>query len=237
LTYTTGSGSPDLDQNASLTLDAANAVGFAVDQSSLPARLAVTFAGGMVETVQVNANRSLSELATTSVPSGIADAPAWCCGATPTEIAVAQTGGLYLFNGSLSLQASYGILGASLPTSPAADAAGDWFVSASNGYVYELPAVGASPTWIALGRGTMGQLSSAAVVSGCPTGICIYTASMDGGLDLIALDARDAVITACLTSSPPSCSGANPRLWAHVEVGAGGDPRTVHIRGWSYYSA
>jgi len=236
--FVTGSGlAPDIDQNASLTLDTASAVGFAADQASLPARLAVTFANGTVELVQVNANRSLSELATGTIPSGIADAPAWCCGPSPTSIAVAQTNGLYLLDTNLNLVAFHAVSGGTFSTSPAADAAGDWFVSSSDGTVYELPAVGSSPAWIGMGNGQMGPLDSGAVVMACPAGICIYTGSMDSGIFVLTLDARDVVMTACVSSTPPSCSGANPRLWAQVEIGAKGDPRTVHIRGWSYYSA
>ena len=84
--------------------------------------------------------------------------------------------------------------------------------------------------------GRMTRFGSSAQLGGCGTGICIYLGAQDGTLYLVPLDARKAVISACITTSPPTCSGVNPRLWASVEVGAGGSPQTVHVEGWSYYS-
>jgi hypothetical protein len=83
----------------------------------------------------------------------------------------------------------------------------------------------------------MGRVGSSVQVAGCRSGnaICIYLGTTNNAY-LIALDARDAKLAACLSNTPPACSGGNPRLWTQVEVGANGSPQTVHVQGWSYYS-
>ena len=65
-----------------------------------------------------------------------------------------------------------------------------------------------------------------------------YLGSANSNLYTVQLNARDAVLSSCLTTAPPTCSGANPHLWASVEVEVGlpTSPLIVSIRGWSYYS-
>jgi hypothetical protein len=53
---------------------------------------------------------------------------------------------------------------------------------------------------------------------------------------MVALDARHALMTACLSTALGVCTGANPRLSAQVEVGVAGDKQLVHVQGWSYTS-
>jgi hypothetical protein len=83
--------------------------------------------------------------------------------------------------------------------------------------------------------GGLGSARSSVQVAGCSAGICIYLGTLNNAY-LVALNARAAKLNACLSDTPPACSGDNPRLWAKVEVGSAGAPQTVHVQGWSYYS-
>ena len=82
----------------------------------------------------------------------------------------------------------------------------------------------------------MGQIGSSVQVGSCLAGICIYLGSWNLRAYLVRLDARDVVMTSCVSSAPPACSDDNPRLWAQVEVGDPVTPQTVHVLGWSYYA-
>lgn len=236
--YTVKNGSATLVETpAPLQLVASRAVGLAVDGNSLPARIAITFAGGQITVVQIQSGYGMQLLANGQIPAGIADAPYWCCGGSPTLIGVAQTNGLYVLGGSLNLVSSYALSGTTISTSPAADLAGDWFFGADNGNVYEVPAIQSTPTLVTFGSSQLGQVRSSVQLGACPAGICIYLGSLNGNAYMVPLDARDSVLTVCIASAPPSCSGANPRLWANIEVGASGSPQSVHVQGWSYFSS
>lgn len=235
--FTVTNGAASLSWVSTLGLPSSSAVGLAADSATVPARLAIAFAGGTVGLVQVQAGYGLALLATTAVvPPGIADAPSWCCGSSPTSIGVAQTHGLYVLDGSLRLVASYGLSTASLSKSPASDPGGDWFFGADDGNLYEVPAISSQPTFVSFGANQLGQLRSSAQVGACAVGACVYLASSNGAAYVVPLDARDAVITACVSASPPDCSGSTPYLRANIEVGASGNPQSVHVQGWSYYS-
>ena len=233
--YTSKNGQPQsLASVSSLDLPA-GAVGFAADSGTLPARVAITFSNGTVEVAQISSDYSVALLATGSLPAGIADAPAWCCG-SPGQIAVAQSNALYVLDPGLRLIASFAV-GTTISTSPVADSVGDWFFGGGDGFLYEAPAVEAKPTLLKFGGGQLGQIGSSVRVGGCGSGICLYVGSMNYHTYLVKLDARNAVLTACISAAPPTCSGANPRLWTQVEVGGQSSARTVHVQGWSYYSA
>ena len=235
--YVEGKNVPSvLNPISSLPLPAPSAVGLALDQSnSLPARLAITFAGGTVVVVQIQQGFGMSQLASTTLSSGIADAPSWCCGSSPNSIGVAQTHRMYVLDGNLNQAGSYSV-GTGIYTSPAADAAGDWFFAADDGNLYEVPALTATPTLLTFGTGQLGQVRSSVQLGACGAWICAYLGSSNTNLYNVQLDARDAVLSACITSVSPSCSGANPHLWASVEVGSSSSAQTVHVQGWSYYS-
>ena len=223
---------------ATLDLPAANAIGMALERGSYPARLAITFAGGQVAVAQLRSNSGPTLLATSSVPAGISRAPYWCHCPGGDLIGVAgQNGGLYVLDTGLNLRSSYPGGGPAITTSPAADSAGDWFFGADDGYLYMAQAGGQGRMAQAGRFGFLGaRVGSSASVGSCGSGICIYLAVRNGGAFLVDLDARAALITACVSTSPPACSGANPRLWARVEVGDTGSSQTVHVTGWSYYS-
>jgi hypothetical protein len=172
----------------------------------------------------------------TYVPVGVTDAPYWCtqCG---NLIGVgARNGGLYLFDSSLNPFAAYAGA-ARINTTPSADGAGTWYFGADDGYVREVQ-VQPGPVMTQVNSyGPIGQVGSSVQVGGCSIGICVYLGALNGGLYLVPLDARNAVITACITASASSpCSGATPRLIANVEVGEFGKPNAVHVQGWAYYS-
>src|SRR5207245_10432344 len=84
---------------------------------------------------------------------------------------------------------------------------------------------------------SMGTVGSWVQVGGCAIGIFTYLGTLDNRLYLVPLNARDAVLSASITPTPPTCSGANPRLRVSVEVGAARNPRAVHVQGWAYYSS
>jgi hypothetical protein len=216
----------------------ANVVGIAASGTTLPASLAITFANGGIELVRLASGGAMSPAASYSVAAGIADAADWCGSPCGNLIGVGgQNGRFYLFDSSLNPLASYGGIGSSINTTPVADGAGNWYVGADDGYVHELQVQGGNSIHEVESYGQMARVGSSLQLASCPSGICIYLGGLDDSIYLIPLDARDVVISACISTSPPSCSGANPRLWAQVEVGAAGSPQAVHVQGWSYYSA
>jgi hypothetical protein len=236
--YTVKNGLPTgLSQLSSLQLPAPNAVGITVESNTLPARIAVSFAGGQVTVVQIQSGFGMQILASTQLPANVGDAPYWCHCPGPTDIigTAGKNGTLYLLDTSLRTSRSYS-LGASVSGSPSADGGGDWFVGADDGNVYEVPAIQSTPTLVTFGSGQLGQVRSSVQLGACAAGICLYMGSLNGNSYIVPLDARNAVMTACISSAPPSCSGANPRLRAQVEVGTAGNPNTVHVQGWAYYS-
>jgi hypothetical protein len=169
----------------------------------------------------------------------ITDAPYWCQCPTGNLIGIGGANGtLYIRDTNLSAVASYAG-GSPILTTPGVDAAGDWFFADDNGNLSEVqrPAGQPSLSLVATFGSAGAPIRSSPVVSGCPTGICIYVGSTNANAYLVPLDARDAVITACMATTPPACSGVNPRLWASAEVGVWGNPQAVHVRGWSYYSS
>ena len=224
---------------SSLALPWGNVSGIAVSANALPASLAITFNNGVnsrIGLVQIALNGSMTLASTRPVPAGITDAPYWCtqCG---NLIGVgAQDGGLYLFDSLLNIFASYPGSSA-ISTTPGADGAGTWYFGSDDGFVHEVQ-VQPGPTIAQVNTyGPMARVGSSVQVGGCPVGICVYLGALDNNAYLVALNARDVVITACMTrSAAPPCSGANPRLRAQVEVGTAGNPNTVHVQGWAYYS-
>jgi hypothetical protein len=234
--FVSGKKSNTLTLIQSQLLPAGQAVGLTFDQQQqLPARAAVTFAGGSVAVVQIQTDFTMSTLSWKAFGLGIADAPAWCCGASPTLIGVAQTHKLYVLDANLNVVSSYGV-NTTISGSPVSDRGGDWFFGADDGNVYEVPSITPTPAILSLGSGQLGQVRSSTQIGDCGTQICIYLGSANGNAYVIPLDARDALVTVCV-SSAPSCSAPNPGLWANIEVGASGSPQTVHVQGWSYYSA
>lgn len=232
------SRSPSLRFDAALRLPAPNVAGFAVDQSTLPARIAITFSSGQVAVAQVATDFGMSLSASGSVPTSISRAPFWCHCPSGDLIGVGGATGLFLLDPGLNLFGTYSLTGTVINTTPTADGAGDWFFGADDGTVYEVQRPpGQAAMTLATTFGKLGaKVGSSTTMGPCPAGLCIYVATRNGRAFLIPVDARDAVLSACLSSAPPSCSGANPRLWASVEVGAMGSPQTVHVTGWSYYS-
>lgn len=237
LTYSSGQGLQLSGTPLPLPWDAVS--GIAIESGTLPSRLAISFAGGQVALVQIDAKSNASLIASIGLPAGVSGAPYWChCPGSLDLIGVgAGNGSLYVLDTNLATYATYpGSL--AIQTAPGADAAGDWFFGAADGRLYEVqkPNGGTTMSLAASFGSASGRISSSPVVAGCPAGICVYLGSTDGREYLVSLDARNAIVTACLSSAPPSCSGANPRLWVQVEVGVAGNHQTVHVQGWSYYS-
>lgn len=224
---------------ADLPLPWGNASGIAVENPTLPSRVAISFAGGQVAVVQIDANGNLSRTASVSLPAPIGGAPYWChCPGSANLIGVGgDNGHLYVLDSSLNSYAMYAGSQA-IRTTPAVDGAGDWYFGADNGRLYEVqkPPGGSAMVQVANLGSAGGAIGSSPVVGACQVGICVYLGSTDGNAYLVSLDARDAVLTSCISTAPPICSGVNPRLWTSVEIGVASNPQAVHVQGWSYYS-
>ena len=222
----------------SLTLPWPGLSGIAQDGGALPVRLAVSFTGGTVALVQVDASAVPTLAGSVTLPAAFAGAPYWCqCPGSTNLIGVGgDNGTLYVLNTNLAVFATYAG-GHAIGTAPTADAMGDWYFGAADGRLYEVAKVnGTSLVQVAAYGSAGAAITSAPVMGACPVGLCVYLASTDQHAYLVSLDARAAVVTSCISSAPPTCSGANPRLWTSVEIGVAGNPQTVHVEGWSYYS-
>ena len=214
--------------------------GIALDGSTLPARLAITFSGGRVALVNVDTGATPTAGPSVGLSTGISGAPFWChCPGNVDLIGVGDSiGALYVLSASLATFGAYTPPPNSpgIGTAPAADAMGDWYFGADDGQLHEVVKQGTSMVQVASYGPASGPIGSSPVVGTCPAGICAYLGSSTSKLYELSLDARSAVITACITVAPPACSGANPQLWTHVEIGMLNSAQAVHVEGWSYYS-
>lgn len=236
-TYQQGDSSP-LSRTDSVTLPFSNPVGVALEKTSVPARLAITFAGGGLAIVNIPTNYDPSLVASTGLGTGVADAPSWCsCPTGPQIGAGGANGTLYVLDTNLNVVASYAS-GTPIRTTPVSDGVGEWYFGADDGWLYEVQQPAGQSIMVQVSKygPFFGQVRSSVQVGGCPTGICIYLGAMNSNAFMVALDARRARLIACLSTAPPACSSDNPRLLAQVEVGIAGSPQTVHVQGWSYYS-
>ena len=215
-----------------------NVSGVAVSGTTSPVTMAITFGNGEVELAQVSSTGSVSLGAQAPTGTTVSDAPFWCHCPGGDQIGVAgQNGALYLYNSSLQAIATYPAGGSAIITTPAADGAGNWYFGANDGYVHEVQQVQGQANMAQVDTfGQIGHTTSAPVLSSCSIGICIYLGSSNDSAYLVPLDSRRAIISACISTTPPACSGDNPRLWAKVAVGGYLTPQAVHVEGWSYYS-
>ena len=224
-----GGFNPSLTAAGTLTLPFANPVGLAIEKTTsttekttLPVRLAITFAGGQVAMARIDTSFNLSILATATLGAGVARAPHWCWCAGANLIGVAGLNGtLYVRDDSnLGAVASYAG-GSPLRTTPASDGVGDWFVGADDGLLHEVQQLAGQPTMVQ--RATYGQggarVGSSVQVGTCTIGICAYMGALDSNAYIVALDARKAILTACLSTTPPACSSDQPPV---VDAGGGG---------------
>lgn len=228
-----------LSQTGILGLPQSGAVGMAVENGSLPARLAISFADGHLAIVRLGSDLSMSVSTNTRLPSTIGSGPIWChCPNSTNEIGVAGAdGSFYLMDTNLSVLGSLAASTWAVAAMPATDSVGEWFVAGSDGYVHELQLVSPNTMAEVTKFGPLGgSASSSLQVGACGVAICIYAALRNGNAYRVPLDARAVTMTACVSTVLPTCSGANPRLWTRMEIGSDGNPDTVHVQGWSYYS-
>ncbi len=248
----------------SQSLPVSNVSGVA-DSSTTPAnrqsiRLAVTSGSGQVALPAIAARNSRNGTGLTYSMSGgpapvtlggnFSRAPYWChCPGGDLIGAGNQNGTLYVLDANnLNTRLRYDGSADGRPqinSTPAADANGDWYFGADDGFVYDVePPASGLDMFKAARFGPGGMVRSSPVVGGpsdrCAPGPCMYfgsTATSDyfaqlGGLRLMDLNA-------CLTSGSGStaCIG-NPRLWARLEVGTPGiiGGQDVNVVGWSYYN-
>jgi hypothetical protein len=233
------------------------AVGYAIS-STVPVSganltLAMVGASGRVGTVRIavrsGPSYTMSTLASVALPGGASRPPYWCHCPGQDLIGVGSTNGdLYLLNPGLAVQSSYNGQPDGAPainTTPVADANGDWYFGANDGYVYDVEIPTNGPQMFKAARfGPGGDILSSPVeggaADGCGSGPCVYFASSTAGSYFARLGGTRIIdLQACISSASGSTSCAvNPRLWARVEVGSpavvGGSG--VYVQGWSYYS-
>jgi hypothetical protein len=215
--------------------------------------LAVAGAAGRVATawISVGLGPSYAMVRGSSavLPGGISRPPYWCHCPGQDLIGLGSTNGvLYLLNGSLAIQWSYDGQADGRPainSTPSADANGDWYFGANDGFVYdvEIPTTG-QQMFKAARFGPGGAILSSPVVGapvdGCSSGPCLYFASGTAGSYFVGLGStRIFDLRACIsTASDSTTCAANPRVWARVEIGSSvviGE-QGVYVQGWSYYS-
>jgi hypothetical protein len=241
LQYSWSAGSPTFGSGSDsdgMSLRANNAFGIALEPGALPSRIAIAFAGGVIGEARIETNFSttlpVSPVNPRNMPT-FSGAPYWShLPSGQDQIGIGGSDGrLYVMDGNLNLVGSY--LGPSaINTSPSADQGGDWFFGGADGQLYEV-----QPTMVPGAiyyYGSSAISSSSPLLGQCSTGSCIYFPAF-----IVPLSDRDVQLSACIGSGT-TCSGVNPRLWAHVAVSSatnttsGASPQTVHVQGWSYYS-
>jgi hypothetical protein len=232
-----------------------DATGYATSAAAPPLNLAIATMSGRIAVAQISRSPSYNMLllSTRSVSSAIPRAPFWCHCPGQDLIGFGGTNGtLYVLDSGLNSVigwydgTGYGESG--ITTTPVADANGDWYFGADDGYVYnvELPAKGQSMFMAdRFGPGRPGSaiLSSPIVgseVDGCardPRLIghtpCLYFGSISAGVWFAKIGSTRVmdVRVSCLSAPSDPATCVNPRLWAQIEVGYG-----VKVRGWSYYA-
>jgi hypothetical protein len=255
-----GSRRPSLNFVSSRSLPVANVGGVAYSTTT-PAdgrsiRLAVTSASGQIALPSISADQSGSGMSysmsggpvSAGLGGSFSQPPYWChCPGGDLIGAGAVNGALYVVDTNLNLRLRYTGSADGSPainSMPGADANGDWYFGADDGYVYDVePPASGIDMFKAARFNPGGQVRSSPVVGspadGCAPGPCLYFGSTGttyfaqlGGLRLMD-------VTGCLTSGSGSttCTG-NPRLWARLEVGKPGTVggQDVNVIGWSYYS-
>jgi hypothetical protein len=225
-----------------LSFNLSGALGVDLEATTLPSRIAITFAGGQVALVQIDGSGNMtSPPLQMPIQGGISGAPFWChCPGSPANLigVGGNNGNLYLYQPDLnmSLYAKYAG-GYAIRTAPSADAAGNWYFAADDGRLYEVQNSGGPTMTLAATFGSGGPFRSSPVLGPCQQDICIYLASTDARAYLVDLDARDVLLRACIGTVAAGCSpGLNPRLWTSVEIGVANNPQAVHVQVWSYYS-
>jgi hypothetical protein len=249
-----GGTQSDLVFAGSVSLPFANSAGVAfstttpADRRSI--RLAITSRAGQVALATINARNRGSGLTYTmssgqmvSLGGSFSRAPYWYQRPAGADQIGAgnQDGWFYVLDTNLNQLLRYeGTV--SINTTPAADANGDWYFGADDGYVYDVepPAKGAL-MFNAARFGPASQVSSSPVVGspgdGCSGLLCMYFGATGAGAYLAQIG---SVRVMDLSACSPSCSAptVSPRLWSRLEVG---DPQYVgghgvNVVGWSYYN-
>ncbi|MDQ2942208.1 MAG: hypothetical protein M3R21_00880, partial [Candidatus Dormibacteraeota bacterium] len=233
---------PTFTPAGSLQLNGSNALGYDTNGSALPMNLVVATGSGRLDLAQINSSYRMSPVASIALPDGAvtAGAPYWCQCPGPDLIGVGGTNGkLYLFTTRLSPAYQYDGQADGRPainTAPMADANGEWYFGANDGYVYdvEIP-MGGTQMFKAARFGPGGAIASSPIVGGCPAGPCMYFGSSTAGSYFARIGfTRVSDLRACLSSADGSTCVGNPQLWAQVAVGsAASGPNTITAKGVS----
>jgi len=250
----------NLSEVASLSLTpqlGGSLAGYATSAASVAAGGSITMAiagsSGRIGLVRISEGSgptyATSLIGATALGGGVTAPPFWCHCPGQDLVGVGSTNGvLYLLGTGLTILRSYSGAADGSPavvSRPAADANGDWYFGAADGYTYdvEIPLSG-QQMFKAARFGPGGQIRSSPVIGGasdgCGLGPCMYFGSSSAGLYFVAIgNTRVIDLRACISTAANSTTcNANPRLWARVEVGPAsvGGGSGVSVQGWSYYS-
>jgi outer membrane protein assembly factor BamB len=219
------------------------ATGLALQAKTAPTRLAISFASGWLALVQINGTfgTSLADKDKKNMGTPLT-APYWW--KDLFGVGDQKNGAFFVHDSNFAPVGTYSPL-RPIPIigSPTADEGGDWFFGAADGLLHELlpaPALTLAARW-GYRTPAAGEQSSP-VYDVCPAGRCIYMAKLDGTAYLVPLVDREVIMTACISITPPTCSGAKPELWARVTVASrtipnsSTSPQTVRMLGFSYSS-
>lgn len=237
---------PALNRVGSISLNGSDAVGYSASGTAPPLSLVVATSSGRLDLARISGSYNMSSGTSITLPNGAvaASAPYWCQCPGPDLIGVGGTNGeLYLFTTGLSLAYTYDGQADGRPainTAPMADANGEWYFGASDGYVYdvEIPVSG-TQLFKAARFGPGGAIASSPIVGACPAGPCMFFGSSTAGSYFARIGfTRVSDLRACLSSADGSTCVANPQLWARVQVGPANiwGANGVYVQGWSFYS-
>src|SRR5256885_1410354 len=128
-----------LGRGPSIPLPWAGASGLAAEWTALPSRLAISFSGGQMAMVQLDARGAMTLTRKATLAGGIADNPFWChCPGSVNLIGLgADNGTLFVLDTNLAIDTTYAT-GHPIHTSPTTDAMGDWYFGADDGQLYEV---------------------------------------------------------------------------------------------------
>ena len=210
-----------------------------------PIRLAVTSQAGQIGTASIRASNgdggltySISTGSVVTLAGSFNDSPFWChCPGGDRIGAGNNRGTLYILDAQLAQRFTFDDGGIPINTTPSADALGDWYFGADDGYIHDVEPPASGTAMFQAGQfGPVSPVTSSPVVGGTTDGcggrVCVYFGAGSGS-ELVQIgDVRVLDLRARLTA------GSGPSLWARVEVGnpayVGG--QGVHVLSWSYFS-
>jgi len=210
-----------------------------------PIRIAVTSQAGQIGLASIRANNGDGGLTYSTSIGSVAtltgsfnNSPYWChCPGGDRIGAGNSRGTLYILDTQLSQRLTFDDGGVPINTTPSADANGDWYFGADDGYIHDVEPPANGTVMFQAGQfGPVSPVTSSPVVGGtgdgCGGRVCIYFGAGNGSELAQIGDVRVLDLRARLTA------GSGPSLWTRIEVGnpiyVGG--QGVHVLSWSYFN-